>query len=346
MPPRKPVRTVTDEQARDRARGALVGLAVGEALGQSTQGRALLAPGFPALADTPPRDLPTSAFLGPFTLSAVALGHALAEAGGYAADVAVRHHRGWLARATAAPDVARDALSNPHLQLFPHQAAHAAWVRSQKRPPDGLPLARTVPLALRYATEDAARSKAVQEDARLTHADPRAVLAALALNAAIAAAVRTAPDAPAPLFAAAQTELSRGALLLGAVSQELIPEAQEAVRQLREDLSLAERADPLLYGPELHLHRSGPSARLAFRLAFWEAAHAASPQQALLDVANRGGESALNGAVTGSLLGALHGEQALPHHWRMNARQYRGPAPTAYAAPSWTLPTLLRPYEG
>ena len=47
-------------------------------------------------------------------------------------------------------------------------------------------------------------------------------------NAAIAAAVRTAPDAPAPLFAAAQTELSRGALLLGAVSQELIPEAQEA----------------------------------------------------------------------------------------------------------------------
>ena len=331
---------------RERARGALLGLSVGEALGHSTQGRALLAPSFPELADTPTRELPASAQLGMYTLSAVAMGHGLAAAGGYDVEVAVAHHRLWLDRVPAAPEVARDALSNPHLQRFPHQASHLAWVRSQKRPPDGLPLARAVPVALRYSDDDEARRKAVQEDARLTHQDPRAVLAALALAGAVATAVRTATEDPAPLFAAARTELSRGPLLLGAINRELIPEAQEAVRQLREDLSLAELPDPLLYGPELHLHRSGPSARLAFRLAFWEAAHAPSLARGLQDVANRGGESMANGAITGALLGALHGEQGLPAHWRLAVRQSRGPAPAGYGAPAWDLPTLLRPYEG
>ena len=346
MPPRKPARAVSDQQVNDRARGALLGLSAGEALGQATQGRALLAPSFPALAETPARELPRPGALGPSSLSAVALGHALAAGGGYAADVAVAHHRLWLERTPSAPEVARDALSNPHLQHFPFQASHVAWVRTQKRPPDGLPLVRTVPLALRYAREDSARCKAVQEDCRLTHADPRAVLASLALCGAVAAAARTAAEEPAALFAAAQVELTRGAALLGAVSQELIPEAQEAVRQLREDLALAERPDPQLYGPDLHLHRAGPNVRVAFRLAFWEAAHAGSLVKGLQDVANRGGDAAVNGAVTGALLGALHGEQALPAHWRLALRQQRGPVPAGYGAPAWDLPTLLRPYEG
>lgn len=330
---------------RDRARGALLGLAMGEALGSPTQGRALMAPAFPEPADTPERELPNLP-LGPVALAAVALGHALAEAGGYASDVSVRHHRQWLLRAPAAPEMVRDALSNPHLQRFPHQAAHAAWVRTQKRPPDGLPLARAVPLALRYTGEDAARSRAIQEDVRLTHADPRAVLAALALGGALAVAVRTAAEGPGALFTAAQAELTRGAALLGTVSADLIAEAQAAACQLHEDLALAGKPDPLLYGPELHLHRSGAHVRVAFRLAFWEAAHASSVKQGLLDAANRGGESSLNTAVAGALLGALHGEQGLPAHWRMAARHMRGPAPAGYGAPAWDLPTLLRPYEG
>jgi hypothetical protein len=337
---------VPAEQVKARARGALLGLAAGEALGHPTQGRPLVAPTFPELADTPARELPASAQLGTYTLSAIALGHALSAAGGHDLEIAVAHHRLWLDRAPAAPEVARDALANPHLQRFPHQASQLAWVRSQKRPPDGLPLARAVPLALWYARDDEARRRAVVDDARLTHQDPRAVLAALALSGAVATAVRTAAEDPATLFAAARTELSRGPLLLGAASRELIPEAQEAARQLGEDLALAEKPDPLLYGPELHLHRSGPNARVAFRLAFWETAHAPSFARGLQDVANRGGESMPNGAVTGALLGALHGEQDIPAHWRLAARQQRGPAPAGYGAPAWDLPSLLRPYEG
>jgi ADP-ribosylglycohydrolase len=331
MPPRRPPVSVTDEQRRDRARGALLGLAVGEALGAHTRGRALLAPSFPELAGTPRE--PASGAIGPATLSAIALAHALGSAGTYSEETAVVHHRQWLERTEEAPELVRDALTNPHLRNWPHQAAHAAWIRTQKRPPDGLALARTVPLALHWASDAQARADAVQKDVRLTHADPRAVLAALALQGAIAAAVHTAADAHAPLFAAARAELARGAALLGAVARDLIPEAHDAVRQLKDDLAAAETPDPLLYGPELHL-------------AFWELAHAPSFEAGMLDVINRGGEAGINGAVAGALLGARHGDANLPARWRAAVMMLRGPRPAAYGAPAWDVPTLLAPYEG
>jgi ADP-ribosylglycohydrolase len=316
---------------------------VGEALGAATRGRALLAPSFPELANVP-RDPPGGA-LGPATLAAVALSHALGS-GPYSPETAVLHHRQWLERTPEAPDVARDALTNEHLRAWPHQASHAAWIRTQKRPPDGLGLARTVPLALHFASDAQARADAVQKDVRLTHADPRAVLAALALQGAIATAVHTAAESPAPLFAAAQAELARGAALLGAVDRDLIPEAHDAVRQLKEDLAAAEKPDPLLYGPELHLQRSGPNARLALRLALWELARAPTFEAGLLDVVNRGGDAGINGAVAGALLGARFGGSAVPVRWRASVMALRGPRPSGYGAPAWDLATLLAPYEG
>lgn len=344
MPPRRLAPSPTDEQRRDRSRGALLGLALGEALGAGTRGRALLAPAFPELADTPRE--PASGSLGPATLSAIALAHALGGSGTYSVETAIIHHRQWLERSPEAPDVVRDALSNEHLRNWPHQAAHAAWIRSQKRPPDGLALARTVPLALHFSVDPHARAEAVQKDVRLTHADPRAVLAALALQGAIATAVHTAAESHLPIFAAAGAELVRGAALLGAVDRELIPEAHDAVRQLKEDLAAAEKPDPLLYGPELHLQRSGPNARLAVRLAFWELAHAPGLESGLLDVVNRGGEAGTHGAIAGALLGARFGEASVPARWRASAMLLRGPRPAGYGAPAWDLPTLLAPYEG
>jgi ADP-ribosyl-[dinitrogen reductase] hydrolase len=344
MPPRRPAPSPTDEQRRARARGALLGLAVGEALGAATRGRALLAPSFPGLADTP-RD-PTAGALGPATLAVIALSHALGGGGPYSPGTAVLHHRQWLERTPEAPDVARDALTNEHLRNWPHQASHAAWIRTQKRPPDGLALARTVPLALHFASDAQVRSEAVQQDVRLTHADPRAVLAAVALQGAISAAVHTAAESHAPLFAAALADLTRGAAVLGSVDRELIPEAHDAVRQLKEDLAAAEKPDPLLYGPELHLQRSGPNARLSLRLAFWELAHAPTLGAGLLDVVNRGGEAGINGAVAGALLGARFGDSALPARWRASVMMLRGPRPAGHGAPAWDLPTLLAPYEG
>jgi len=72
----------------------------------------------------------------------------------------------------------------------------------------------------------------------------------------------------------------------------------------------------MLYGPELHLHRPQHAVRVAFRLAFWELLHAPSAEAALLDVVHRGGDTEAHAAITGALVGAFHGEQALPEEWR------------------------------
>jgi ADP-ribosylglycohydrolase len=85
---------------------------------------------------------------------------------------------------------------------------------------------------------------------------------------------------------------------------------------LERDLDRAAAPDPELHGPELDLHRDAGFVRVAFRLAFWEAHHAPSFEEGLVDVVNRGGDADTNGAIAGALLGALHGEDAIPERWR------------------------------
>ncbi len=56
--------------------------------------------------------------------------------------------------------------------------------------------------------------------------------------------------------------------------------------------------------------------RIAFRLAFWELLHAPSFEAGLVDVVNRGADADAHGAITGALLGAFHGEEAIPAEWK------------------------------
>ncbi len=58
------------------------------------------------------------------------------------------------------------------------------------------------------------------------------------------------------------------------------------------------------------------STTTSVRIAFWELLHAPSIEAALIDVANRGGDADTNGAIAGALLGAVHGERAIPARWR------------------------------
>jgi ADP-ribosylglycohydrolase len=66
----------------------------------------------------------------------------------------------------------------------------------------------------------------------------------------------------------------------------------------------------------VHLHRTPGFVRVAFRLAFWELLHAPGFEEGVVDAVNRGGDADTNGAVTGALLGAFHGESAIPPSWR------------------------------
>ena len=57
----------------------------------------------------------------------------------------------------------------------------------------------------------------------------------------------------------------------------------------------------------------GPAPGEAIVVAWFD--ERASAEAALVDVVNRGGDTDTNAAITGALLGAYHGAEAIPEHW-------------------------------
>ncbi len=308
----------------DRARGALLGLAVGDALGTTLEFKNLSAPPFPTLCDGPHREVVGG---GPFqvkagqvtddTQMATALANSLRLLKRFDPEDVLARYREWLPHAFDVGIQTRSVLEAYAPRLGPFHAAKSYWDHNGRKPAANGSLMRTAPIGVFFADDRDARIAASLEDSRLTHADPRCSLACVAFNGAIAAAVMSQGDAPAEkLVTAALSDLSVAGAQLGRMMPDAMREVQDAARLVREDLELARAPDPRLYGPEIHLHHMGGFVRVAFRLAFWELFHAPSLEAALIDVVNRGNDADTNGAIAGALLGAAYGEGAIPTRWR------------------------------
>ncbi|MBX5480305.1 MAG: ADP-ribosylglycohydrolase family protein [Myxococcaceae bacterium] len=314
------------EQLRDRSRGALLGLAVGDAFGTTQEFKQLPAPPFPQFALGPQTEILGG---GPFQLRpgqvtddtqmAVALAQSLRGLQRYDQTETFRRYKAWLPHAFDVGQQTRAALEGTNLALGPDHGARTHWIQNAKRPAGNGSLMRTAPIGVYFSSpaDREARIRASLEDSAITHVDPRCQLACVAFNAAVAAAIHTPGTVqPSRLVSQLSAELSIGAATLGRTMKDHVREVQEAVQVLREDLRAAEQDDPRLYGPDLHLHLQAGFVRVAFRLAFWELFHAPSFEAAIIDVANRGGDADTNAAITGALLGAVYGEQAIPSKWR------------------------------
>jgi ADP-ribosyl-[dinitrogen reductase] hydrolase len=327
MPPRRPAEPQgPDLPPSARARGALLGLAVGDAFGAPVRSRLFVAPLFPTLADGPYMH-PTGG--GPLELRkgqvtdetqlAACLAWSLRTLKRYDAADAMRRYRAWLPHAVEVSDpqlkeVVEEIEESGHSPLT---SGRRVWIRSGWRLAGGGSLARTAPIGIFFAEDDKARMEASFEDSALTHFDPRCQLACAAFNAALARAVTSGAELkPEDLLVAAESGLLVAGAALGRSASDYVQEVTHAAALLREDLVLARQEDPCLYGPELHLHRPLHAVRVAFRLAFWELLHAPSAEAALLDVVHRGGDTEAHAAITGALVGAFHGEEALPAEWR------------------------------
>ncbi len=308
-----------------RARGALLGLAVGDAFGAPLRERLFVAPPFPKLADGPymqvtgggPQELRKGQVTDETQLAAC-LAWSLRTARRYDAADAMRRYRAWAPHAVEVSDpLVKDVLTDLEESGMPAlTAGHRVWVRSGRQRAGGGSLARTAPIGVFLAGDDKARMLASFEDSALTHFDPRCQLACAAFNAALARAFRGGDVQPAHLVTAALSGLSVASATLGRLQGDYVQEVSASNALLREDLALAQQEDPQLYGPGLHMHRTQVQVHVAFRLAFWELLHAPSFEAALVDVVNRGGDTDTNAAVTGALLGAFHGEDAIPPPWR------------------------------
>jgi ADP-ribosyl-[dinitrogen reductase] hydrolase len=299
--------------------GALVGLAVGDALGTTNEFKKLAAPPFPDPAAGPLTGIVGG---GPFGLRAgqvtddthmaCCLYSSLSSLGHYDANDVAARYVVWSEVAFDIGTQTRGSLAvvaggEPALE-----AGRIVWQRSGSQAAGNGSLMRAAPIgALLAASENERRIESL-EDSAITHFDPRCRLACAAFNAAIAAGVLGTGD-PEMLWQAALDELPIAAqLMVGQYEDELDP----AVAALQADLRAATQNDPELYGPELHIHAHQGFVRVAFRLAFWELLHRSRFHDAVLDAANRGGDADTNAAIVGALVGSRVGVDGIPLEWR------------------------------
>ena len=326
----------------DRARGALLGLAVGDALGTTLEFARLDQPAYPALAVGPATDIVGK---GPFDLQpgmitddtqmAVCLARTLARHGRVDAAELGRRYVTWTEHAFDIGNQTRAALALVESGTPPQRAGFEVWRAGGRRPAGNGSLMRTAPIGV--ALRDEALVDAAIADSMITHADPRCILACIAFDAAIAALV---DDGAADPIAVARAALDTGAARLRdtwcgmeAVGEGPRATADElaciatAAAALEGDLAAAATRDPEVYGSEVHLDRTAGFVRVAFRLALWHATHTRSWRDALVDVASRGGDADTNAAIVGALLGARDGAEAIPVDWEVRVLSAMQPGP-------------------
>ncbi len=325
-PPPRPKKKPTHasaEQVQARCRGALLGLAVGDALGVTNAGRNVMAPPFPELADGPQTEMLGR---GPASLRAGQVSWPAEMA--FCLSTALRNHRGFDVVETA-KTYARwlpDGLDVPESVLNPLELVREgrsgaftgrhAWLESAQRVCDGAALARVAPVAVYFHANPTELVRASLEDTAITHFAPSCQLASAIFTGVLASAIDSPDDALEHEAAMKALEAQRtlAAATLGRSQPDWVAQVHDAALELRGDLLAARDDDPMLYGPDLHLFQR-QTVRVALRLALWELFHAPGFEAGVLDAINRGGQASLNGAVTGALLGAVFGDAAIPERW-------------------------------
>jgi ADP-ribosylglycohydrolase len=304
---------------RTRARGAMLGLAVGDALGATNEFETeRTGPAFPRLASGPQTEMVGR---GPFDLApgqvtddtemAACLARSLLACGGLdPADVA-RRYASWAEHAFDVGNLTRGVLERVRAGEDAFAAARDAW---QGGSAGNGSLMRTAPLAVWLAARPIELVGAALQESAITHHDPRCRLACAAFDAAIAAALR-GTALPPGMAAAARSAIEAGASLLARERGPGQVRVAQARRDLLGDLDAAATDDPGLYAGAASIVETKGFVRVAFRLAFWHLHHAPSFEAGLVDVVNRQGDSDTNGAITGALLGARFGEGAIPRRW-------------------------------
>jgi len=91
--------------------------------------------------------------------------------------------------------------------------------------------------------------------------------------------------------------------------------AEQAVRDDVDGAVLAVIRAAEQQKPEDYLRHQG-WVLIAFQNALWQLLHAESLEDAVVDTVMCGGDTDTNAAICGALLGALHGERAIPPRWR------------------------------
>jgi ADP-ribosyl-[dinitrogen reductase] hydrolase len=269
----------------DRARGAMLGLAVGDALGAAVEW--LHPDQIRSRYGGPLRDMVASGMweLGEWTddtAMAMELAASMADQGRYDENDVFGRYALW---ARSRPkDIGATVAAALSRSRSPDEAraAAAAHHAAEGRSAGNGSLMRTVPIAIRYRGDPGTIERVSRIDSSLTHHDPLAADACVWLNLTVAALIQGRNPPRSISDVARITEEA-----IAADDAELAAAAQEQRGYVLTTL------------------------RIAFAAAFRHDAF----EPAVVYAVNLGGDADTNGAVTGALAGARFGADAIPQRW-------------------------------
>lgn len=275
-----------------RARGALLGLVVGNQLGVPTE-RFGTAEAIRAAFPQGVRDLQPPPKGSPFDDDAamtLLLAESLVERGDFdAPDVAERWVKWMKLDGRGVGLTTQRALRLIERGTEPFEAGRQAM---GPRSASNGAVMRCIPVALRYHDNLDKLIRVSAQQAAITHADERCTWGSAAVNLAARELLHGNPYFVEEVLHRLQGTAPR--LLLDAIRR--VPWEQES------NLPLAQANE---FGYVVH----------CVEIAFWCAVHRPSLEDALIFLVAAGGDTDTNAAVAGALLGARDGEMAIPHRW-------------------------------
>jgi ADP-ribosyl-[dinitrogen reductase] hydrolase len=282
----------TDPELLVRARGALLGLVVGNQLGVPTEGKDAqsIREAFPHGV----RDLTPPPQGSPFDDDAamtLLLAASLTEKGDFDAEDVAQRWVKWMnadgrgigfttLRALRLIEGGKEPFEAGRLTMGPRSASNGAVMRC-------------LPVALRYHDNLDKLVRVSTQQAAITHADERCTWGAAAVNLAAR-----------ELLHGNQYFLEEVLHRLQGAPRALIEAIGRVAWEQESDLPLGVGGEA---GAGYVVH--------CVEIAFWCALHRPSLEEALIFLAEAGGDTDTNAAVAGALLGARDGETGIPPRW-------------------------------
>lgn len=284
-----------DPQLVSRARGALLGLVAGNQLGVPTESLGTaeaIRKAFPnGVRDLAPP--PKNSSYDDDAAMTLLLGESLLATEGFdAGDVARRWVRWMKVDGRGIGLTTKRALTLIDRGKEPFEAGRLTHQENPSGSAGNGSVMRCIPVALRYHDDPDRLIRVSTQQAAITHADERCTWGAAALNLAA-------------------RELLHGNIYF--IDEVLHRIGDRAPRPLREAIHRVPRESD----GDLPLNRPREAGYVVHcvEIAFWFATHDRTLEDTLILLAEAGGDTDTNAAVTGALLGARYGETALPPRW-------------------------------
>jgi ADP-ribosyl-[dinitrogen reductase] hydrolase len=284
-----------DPQLVSRARGALLGLVAGNQLGVPTEHlgtpeaiRIAFPNGVVDLAP-PPKNSPYD----DDAAMALLLGESLLASKGFDENDVARRWVKWMkVDGRGIGMTTKRALTLIDRGKEPFEAGRLANQENPGRSAGNGSVMRCIPVALRYHDDPDRLIRVSTQQAAITHADERCTWGAAAVNLAA-------------------RELLHGNIYF--IDEVMHRIGDRAPRVLREAIHRVPRERE----GDLPIARAGEAGYVVHcvEIAFWFVTHDRSLEEALIALAQAGGDTDTNAAVAGALLGARYGDVALPPRW-------------------------------